>query len=118
MAAAGLDLSGAVGFYGHPDRPDFPKGAPSVISELPNVSCPILALQGGADPGIPADANAAYRGAIADAGADGEVIEYPGAPHSFFDRKYEEYSAESADAWERVLAFMDRVASGRSTRSS
>ena len=29
----------------------------------------------------------------------------PGAPHSFFDRKYEEFAAESADAWDRVMAF-------------
>ena len=35
---------------------------------------------------------------------------YPGAPHSFFDRKQEEFAAESEDAWNRVLAFLDRYA--------
>ena len=29
-----------------------------------------------------------------------------GAPHSFFDREYEEFAAESTDAWGRVLAFV------------
>ena len=33
---------------------------------------------------------------------------YDGAPHSFFDRRFEEYAAQSADAWERVLAFVER----------
>jgi len=34
-------------------------------------------------------------------------VVYPGAPHSFFDRKYEEFAGESADAWRRVLAFVE-----------
>ncbi|MGB7860413.1 MAG: dienelactone hydrolase family protein [Acidimicrobiia bacterium] len=36
-----------------------------------------------------------------------EVVVYPGAPHSFFDRKYSEFADESADAWNRVLNFID-----------
>jgi len=35
---------------------------------------------------------------------------YDGAPHSFFDRKYEEFAADSEDAWNRVLAFIERYA--------
>jgi carboxymethylenebutenolidase len=35
---------------------------------------------------------------------------YPGAPHSFFDRKFEEFAAESEDAWDRVLTFVERYA--------
>ncbi|TMC74327.1 MAG: dienelactone hydrolase family protein [Chloroflexi bacterium] len=31
---------------------------------------------------------------------------YPGAPHSFFDRTFNEHKAECDDAWRRVLAFM------------
>lgn len=108
LAAAGLDLAGVIGFYGHPDRPDFPSGSRAVLEELGDVSCPLLALQGGADPGIPHDVNEAFRSAIDGNGVDGEVIEYPGAPHSFFDRAYEEHAEASADAWERVTAFIDR----------
>jgi carboxymethylenebutenolidase len=33
-------------------------------------------------------------------------VTYPGAPHSFFDRKQEDYADASADAWERVLGFI------------
>jgi len=35
---------------------------------------------------------------------------YPGAPHSFFDRKQEEFADASDDAWSRVLAFLERDA--------
>jgi carboxymethylenebutenolidase len=106
MAAADLGLAGAVGFYGHPDRPDFPQGAPSILSRIPEFSCPVLALQGGDDPGIPVEVDDRFREAMAAADADGEVIVYQGAPHSFFDRKYDEFSTESADAWRRIQEFI------------
>jgi carboxymethylenebutenolidase len=35
------------------------------------------------------------------------IVEYPGAPHSFFDRSYEEHAAASADAWKQVLSFVE-----------
>jgi carboxymethylenebutenolidase len=37
-----------------------------------------------------------------------EVVIYDGAPHSFFDRKQEEFADDSEDAWNRVLAFLER----------
>jgi carboxymethylenebutenolidase len=33
-------------------------------------------------------------------------VTYDGAPHSFFDRKYDDFADESADAWKRVLEFI------------
>ena len=42
------------------------------------------------------------------AGVEHEVVTYDGAPHSFFDRSYEEHADASADAWARVLAFIGR----------
>ena len=35
-----------------------------------------------------------------------ELVVYDGAPHSFFDRKQEDFAEASADAWSRVLAFV------------
>ena len=35
-----------------------------------------------------------------------DVTVYPGAPHSFFDRKFTEFADASADAWRRVQAFI------------
>ena len=37
---------------------------------------------------------------------DFELITYDGAPHSFFDRKQEQFADASADAWQRVLDFV------------
>lgn len=102
QAANGLGLSGAVGFYGRPRRDQ----GDSVIDQVDRMECPILALMGGADPGIPQDLVDEYEAALQSAGVAHEVVVYPGAPHSFFDRKYEEFADESADAWRRVLAFI------------
>ena len=37
-----------------------------------------------------------------------EIAVYEGAPHSFFDRKFEQFAADSEDAWRRVLGFVER----------
>ena len=107
MAASDLGLSGVVGFYGHPDRPGFPSGAPSVLSRIDDFSCPVLALQGGDDPGIPVEFDDTFRDAMAALDKDGDVVVYEGAPHSFFDRKHEEFSEASEDAWTRILQFIE-----------
>jgi carboxymethylenebutenolidase len=38
---------------------------------------------------------------------------YPDAPHSFFDRKYEEHAGACSDAWRRVISFLEKVGSAR-----
>lgn len=105
MAAEGLELAGAIGFYGHPDR-DKPTGSGTVIEKVDGITCPVLALMAGDDHMITADMVARFETALAGAGVPHEVVTYPGAPHSFFDRKYDEFAEESADAWSRVLAFV------------
>jgi carboxymethylenebutenolidase len=102
QAANGLGLSGAVGFYGRPRRSD----SDAVIDRVAEMTCPILALMGGDDPGIPQEAVDEYEKALEAAGVAHEVVVYPGAPHSFFDRKYQDFADESADAWGRVLEFI------------
>ncbi|CAN5721902.1 hypothetical protein BH24CHL8_BH24CHL8_05470 [soil metagenome] len=71
--------------------------------------CPVLGLFGGADAGIPAQSVARFQEALTGASADHELVTYPGAPHSFFDRKQEQYAEESADARQRVLDFVRRL---------
>ena len=53
-----------------------------------------------------ADAVAAFDAALSAAGVDHRLVTYPGAPHSFFDRKAAEYADASAAAWSEVLAFI------------
>ena len=45
------------------------------------------------------------------AGVDHRVVTYPGAPHSFFDRKAEEFADASAAAWQEILGFIRSHAS-------
>jgi carboxymethylenebutenolidase len=70
---------------------------------------PVLGLFGGADEGIPPDQVQAFDSALAEAGVEHELVTYPGAPHSFFDRSYEEHAEACEDAWRRVLGFLQRV---------
>ena len=105
-AAAGLDLAGAIGFYGRPGP--FQDGTPGPIQRASELTSPILALMGGDDPGIPQEEVDAWDAALDSAGVEHEVVTYAGAPHSFFDRKHEEFVRASEDAWERVLAFLQR----------
>jgi carboxymethylenebutenolidase len=105
QAAAGLGLAGAIGFYGNAARERDP-GEGSVIDHVPQMTAPILALMGGDDPGIPPEVNAEFERALEAAGIEHELVTYPGAPHSFFDRKHADFGEESADAWRRVLEFI------------
>jgi carboxymethylenebutenolidase len=99
MSAAEQDgLAGAVGFYGRPAEP---------AERASELKAPILALQAGADQNITAKDNAAFEQALESAGVEHELVTYEGAPHSFFDRKHEEFAAASEDAWARVLTFLE-----------
>ena len=67
---------------------------------------PVLGLYGGADQGIPQEQVEAFERGLSEARVQYEIVTYPGAPHSFFDRRYEEHADACADAWRRVLAFL------------
>ena len=103
-AAGGHGLAGAVGFYGRTG--EGPDGSPGPIQRAPEMECPILALQAGDDQNITAEDNAAFEEALSAAGVEHELVTYPGAPHSFFDRKQEDFQDASDDAWARVMAFV------------
>jgi carboxymethylenebutenolidase len=103
-AASGHGIAGAVGFYANPGERD---GAPGPAQRAAELEAPILALQAGADQNITAEMNEAFERALTDAGVEHELVTYEGAPHSFFDRRYEEFAEASEDAWRRVLEFLE-----------
>jgi carboxymethylenebutenolidase len=105
-AAGGHGLAGAIGFYGRPGKSADGKPGPEQLAS--QIEAPILALQAGADQNITAEQNEAFERALADVGVKHELVVYEGAPHSFFDRKQEEFAAASEDAWTRVLDFLER----------
>ena len=110
QAASGLGYAGVIGFYGWPlglrRWPDRPKP----IDAVARYTCPVLSIFGGADEGIPQSAVDEFEAACRKAGVTHDATVYPGAPHSFFDRKQTEFAKDSADAWRRVQAFVRRHA--------
>jgi carboxymethylenebutenolidase len=104
-AAGGHALAGAAGFYGSTVERN---GRPGPTELAGDFAAPILALQGGADQHITPEMNAAFDDAMTAAGVEHELVVYEGAPHSFFDRKHEEFAEASEDAWNRVLDFVER----------
>ena len=104
-AAGGHGLRGAVGFYGRPGTGR--DGSPGPAQLAGRIEAPILALQAGADQNITAEDNAAFEEALKAAGVGHELVTYEGAPHSFFDRKQEDFAEASTDAWNRTLSFLE-----------
>lgn len=102
-AAARYEVAGVIGLYGGPDAL---AGRPGPTQLAGTFTAPVLGLFGGADEHIPADSVAAFTAALAAAGVDHDVVTYPGAPHSFFDRHRTEYAEQSRDAWRRMLTFL------------
>ena len=103
-----LELAGVIGFYGVPVGAGR-AGMPAPADVAASMRAPVLGLFGGDDPSIPADSVAAFEAALQEAGVEHELVTYPGAPHSFFDRKAEQHADASADAWRRVTEFVGRL---------
>jgi carboxymethylenebutenolidase len=107
MQASQESLDGVIAFYGSPagDQP-----SPLDEGRQRRVRVPVLGLYGGADRGIPQEDLDAYDQALEAAGVEHRIVVYPGAPHSFFDRKMTEHAEACRDAWARVLGFVDSIA--------
>jgi len=101
----GLGLAGAIGFYGSPVGAHA-SGTPIPTEVAAAMECPVLGIFGGADASIPPADIATFETALASASVDHQLITYPGAPHSFFDRKAADFGTESNAAWEASLAFI------------
>ena len=71
-AAGGHGLAGAIGFYGRPGPAQ--DGSPGPAQRASELEAPILALMGGADPGIPPEDVDAFETALAEAGVEHEVL--------------------------------------------
>jgi len=106
QAASGLGYAGVIGFYGWPLGLKRWPDRPRPIDAAADYKCPVLSIFGGADEGIPEADRKAFDEALQKARVKHEQHVYPGAPHSFFDRKYEEFKDASADAWKHVQSFV------------
>jgi carboxymethylenebutenolidase len=102
-ATFGLDLAGVIGLHaGLGPRNDIP----SPMDHAAEFRSAVLGLFGGADPSIPLEAIADFDRALTAASVEHRFVSFPGAPHSFFDRKFTEFAEQNAAAWTEVLAFV------------
>jgi carboxymethylenebutenolidase len=106
-ATLGLDLAGVIALYGTLAGA-WRNDAPAPLDLVGSFEAPVLGLFGGADQGITADQVAAFDAALGATGLHHRIVTYPGAPHSFFDRKAAEFAAESEAAWGEILDFIGR----------
>jgi carboxymethylenebutenolidase len=104
-ASLGLDLAGVIGFYGWPTGPSR-NDTPAPADVAGAMRAPVLGIFGGADQGITSSVVGEFERALSAAGVAHELTSYPGAPHSFFDRKADEFREQSDAAWEHVQRFI------------
>jgi carboxymethylenebutenolidase len=98
QSAGGHELNGAIGFYGRPERSE---------PFMSKMKSPLLMLIAGAD-FTPQEAFLAFDKKLNEANVPHEMHIYEGAPHSFFDRSFDQWSGECDDAWRRILAFIKK----------
>jgi len=96
QSASQPGLAGAIGFYGRPAR---------VRDAIDKMKAPLLLLVAGSDFTPVAEFEKLDR-ELEEAGVPHRMVIYEGAPHSFFDRTFEEHRAASDDAWRQMLDFV------------
>ena len=93
------DLNGCIGFYGRPSRTD------AYVSKM---KAPLLLMIAGADFATPVEQSREFEHKLTAAGVPHEMHVYDGAPHSFFDRAYDQWKDACDDAWRRMLDFVKK----------
>lgn len=99
QSALNPELNGCIGFYGRPPRSE------PYISKM---KAPLLILAAGADAATPNEVAHEFERKLAAADVPHEMHMYENAPHSFFDRTYEQWKDACDDAWRRILAFVKK----------
>jgi carboxymethylenebutenolidase len=97
QSAAQPGLSGAIGFYGRPERID---------DALADMRAPLLLLLAGDDAATPADKFDTLKGRLTREGVIHRAVTYEGAPHSFFDRTSDQWADACKDSWRQIFSFM------------
>ena len=101
---AELGFRGLMPFYAGLSRNVGGQG--SVLENAERVRYPVLGQFGGADEGIPQEQVQQLDDKLDRAGVEHQIIVYPGAPHSFFDRRAADFADASATAWQHMQRFI------------
>ncbi len=98
QSALNPGLNGCIGFYGRPERS---------LPHIDKMKAPLLMLIAGED-FTPREAFNDFDRKLTEVGVAHEMHIYEGAPHSFFDRTYDQWKDACDDAWRRMLAFVKK----------
>jgi dienelactone hydrolase len=109
LARTGADVVGVVSFHGGLDSPNPEDGK--------KIRCEVLALHGADDPFVPQEDIAAFEAEMKGADVKYELIQYPGAVHSFTQKmagddnsKGAAYNKEADEkSWAAMKAFLARL---------
>lgn len=93
------ELKGCIGFYGRPARSE---------PFIPKMKAPLLVMVAGADAATSPEQAMEFKHALEHARVPFEQHVYEGAPHSFFDRAYDQWKEACDDAWRRMLDFVNK----------
>lgn len=99
QSALNPGVNGCVGFYGRPARSEPYVG---------KMKAPLLLLVPEADAATPIEVAREFEHRLTEARVPHEMKVYEGAPHSFFDRTYDQWKDACDDAWRRMLAFVKK----------
>lgn len=97
QSAASHNIQGCIGFYGIPSL---------ATDQIPLMREPILILAAGRDI-TPVGEIRKFAEDVRSTGVEVDIHVYSNATHSFFDRKFAEYSAECDDSWRRIISFIE-----------
>jgi carboxymethylenebutenolidase len=96
------DLSGCIGFYGRPMRSE---------PFIKKMKAPLQVMVAGADGATTPEQAIEFKRELERAGVPFEQHIFKDAPHSFFDRTYEQWKDASARAWTLMLEFVKKHSS-------
>lgn len=95
-------INGCIGFYGRPARSE------PLIGKM---KAPLLVMVAGDDGATTPEQAMEFKKKLEEAGVPFEQHVYKGAPHSFFDRTYDQWKDACDDAWRRMLEFVKQHSS-------
>ena len=107
QAARGHGVSGVIGFYGRV-APANEEDMDAPMQKAHFYEAPVLGLFGGTDQMISVESIEAFGVELDEAKVENELKVYEGAPHSFFDRAFDQFADDCDDAWRRILGFIER----------
>ena len=93
------EINGCIGFYGRPVRSE---------PLIPQMKAPLLVMVAGADQATTPEQAREFEKRLTEGKVPHEEHVYEGAPHSFFDRSYEQWKDACDDAWRRMLDFIKK----------